>query len=163
MGSKPSRPQGLGSKVEILLKAKNVDGLRNVAKSGGAEVAAHLYRALQDCDDPQVEVMAIDALGLTSAPEAVKILVDVFTNSTGGPREVAALSLANIVANRVKSAEAIPSLKTIARDADLNEMIRTQAILALCTFRSESPEVSEFLTALKNDPSVSAGLRMMAM
>ena len=107
--------------------------------------------------------MALDSLGLTSDPRAVAVLIGALQNYAGFHRKTAALSLANIVANRVQSREAVPSLMSIAKDSTLDIMIRAQAINALCRFRKTDAEVQSFLAAIKEDEDADPSLRIAAM
>ncbi len=152
----------LASKVQRLISSKNVDGLRELAGSGDNAVTDLLVDVLDKDPDPGAKVIAIDSLGLTSDPRAVRVLVAVFNSSTGDPRKIAAQSLANIVASRVRSDEAIPSLKVIAKDSSLDIMIRSQAARALCRFVDNDVEVEQFLAEIKNDPEEDLGIRMAA-
>ena len=152
----------LASKVQRLISSKNVDGLRELAGSGDNAVTDLLVDVLDKDPDPGAKVIAIDSLGLTSDPRAVRVLVAVFNSSTGDPRKIAAQSLANIVASRVRSDEAIPSLKVIAKDSSLDIMIRSQAARALCRFVDNDVEVEQFLAEIKNDPEEDLSIRMAA-
>lgn len=122
-----------------------------------------LVDALDNDPDPQVKIMTIDSLGLTSDPRAAKVLAEVFKDSTGYPREIAALSLANIVANRVKSPDAIPSLMLIVRDKSLKVVIRAQAVMALRRFRKDDVGVTQFLDQLQKDPNEDMEIKFAAM
>lgn len=153
----------LAARIQEVLRSKNVDGLRQLAASGGNAVTDVLVDALDNDGDPQVKIMAIDALGLTSDPRAARVLAEVFKDSTGFRREIAALSLANIVANRVKSLDAVPSLMLIARDKALKTEIRGQAVMALCRFRGDDAEVTRFLDQLRTDPSEDMEIKIAAM
>jgi HEAT repeat protein len=152
----------LAIRLQELLRSKDVNGLRQLARSEGNAVTDVLTHALDNDPDPQVKLMAIDSLGLTSDPRAARVLAEVVKHASGTYRETAALSLANVVANGVKSPEAIPSLTSIVRDESLNAQIRAQAVRALCLFRGDDAEVKEFLDKLQADPNEDMGIRMAA-
>lgn len=159
----PTASGSLAARIQELLRSKNVDDLRQLAGSEGPIVTDVLVDALDTNPDPQVKIMAIDSLGLTSDPRAARVLAEVFKDSTGYPREIAALSLANIVANRVKSPETIPSLTSIVRDKSLKTVIRGQAVMALCRFRGDDAAVAQFLEELRNDPNEDKEIKFAAM
>lgn len=163
----PASPQTaappLAARVEELFKAKNVEGLRSLVGSAGNAVTDILIKAVDENPDPQAKIMAIDSLGLTADPRAVAVLSRVFDTSSDFRHKVAALSLANIVANRVLAPDAIPTLMAISRETALDTLVRGQAVMALCRFRKSDPAVASFLEELKSDPNQAIEIKVAAI
>ena len=152
----------ISDKIWEFLRAEDVDGLRSCVRREGNAVTDTLVEALHQDTDPQIKGMAVDALGLTSDPRALDVLIAFFESCTGGIRNIASLAIANIAANRVKDPKAIPTLVLVAKDKSLDAPIRMQAILALIYFRKNDLKAAAALKAISQDPEVSTELRFLA-
>lgn len=152
----------VANRIQDFLLSKNVDGLRAYVRQEGNSVTESLIAVLDQDVDGSIKVMAVDALGLTSDPRALRVLIGVYENSTGHFRKVAALSIGNIAANRVKELWSIPTLISIAKDSSFDFAIRQQSILALISFRKNVPQADAALKEISADPSEDFNLRYLA-